>query len=59
MAKKQLRNQLRKIKTREVMDKKRGGNAPDRLMMFLDPKNSHKHSPTYDVYDDSALEQEW
>jgi hypothetical protein len=28
-------------------------------MMFLDPKNSHKHSPTYDVYDDSALEQEW
>ena len=59
MAKKQLRNQLRKIKTRETMDKKRCGKTPDRLMITLDPKNSRNKSYMYDMYDDNDSMQEW
>jgi hypothetical protein len=59
MAKKQLQNQLRKIKTRESMKKRQEGKATDRLMMTLDPTNSRNQDTSYNMYDDFDLMQEW
>jgi hypothetical protein len=58
MAKKQLQNQLRKVKAKEHMDKKREGKVPDRFIMALDPNNSRSQSKSYSMYDDFGSVQE-
>ena len=60
MAKKQLKNQLRKIKTKESMDKRREGQVHDVFSMQLeDTRGSRHYNTTFLEEYSSYTSEEW
>lgn len=52
MAKKQLKTQMRKLRTREVVNKRREGKTTDRLVLELTNKRQPSYKNSYDDFDE-------
>ena len=50
MAKKQLKTQMRKLRTREVVSKRREGKTTDRLIMSLNSKRQNNLTTNFNDY---------